>query len=119
MSWGRPLTQQEWREFRGVVSFGLVLTMPLLMIIPPRRFNGITLMQLGMLGWGANEQVEYRTGRDVIAWTVGSRKTVEAPVKGAAAAAQTTEKAKVEEVLVKEDKWLVDAGAKRSRGREG
>jgi hypothetical protein len=121
MSWGRSLTPQEWREFRGIVSLGLVVTMPILMALPPRRFNGITLMQLGMLAWGADEQVEYRTGRDAISWAMGP-KIVEAstPVK-AAARVDEAPKAKAGTQTAKEEVKAVaaNAAAKWSRGREG
>jgi hypothetical protein len=116
MSWGRPLSQQEWREFRGIVSLGLVVTMPLLMALPPRRFNTVAVLQLGMFGWGANEQLEYRTGRDVVSWVTGERRVV-APVKSAAPAVDTPA-AEAPPVRTEVVKPVVDAGT-RSRGREG
>jgi hypothetical protein len=118
MSLGRPLTHQEWREFRGIVSLGLVVAMPVLMALPPRRFNGVALMQLGMLGWAANEQLAYRTGRDVVSWATGERRAVAAPLKSAAPAAEAAERGPAE-AAAKEVKVAADAGAKRSRGREG
>jgi hypothetical protein len=111
MSLGPPLTQREWREFRGIVSLGLVVAMPVLMALPPRRLNVVALMQLGMLGWAANEQIEYRTGRDVVSWATGERRAVIAPLKSAAPAAEAPTKEDV--------KVAADARAKRSRGREG
>jgi hypothetical protein len=112
MSLGPSLTQQEWREFRGVISLGLVVTMPVLMALPPRRLNAVALLQLAMLGWGANEQAEYRTGRDLVSWATGRRKVGAAP-----AADKTAGKAPAAVPL--EDKAAADAATKRSRGREG
>jgi hypothetical protein len=42
--------------------------MPILMLLPPRRFNGIMALQIGMLGFGTNELLEYRTGKGVMWW---------------------------------------------------
>jgi hypothetical protein len=53
--------------------------MPILLILPPRRFNAIMALQVGMFGFGANELLEYRTGQGLlwwagkpIRWTMGS-----------------------------------------------
>jgi len=63
-----PLSSQEAKSLRGAIGLGLVITMPLLMIIPPRRFNGITALQMGMFGFGANELLDYRTGQSLLWW---------------------------------------------------
>jgi hypothetical protein len=114
-AWGRPLTPKEWREFRAIVSLGVVITMPILMILPPRRFNGITFLQVGMLGWGVNEQVEYRTGRDLISRATGARKAV--PVKNSAVTLET--KNEPEPPPKEEAKAIAESGLKRTRAREG
>ncbi|KAF2669801.1 hypothetical protein BT63DRAFT_453986 [Microthyrium microscopicum] len=63
---------EQYRELKAIISLGLVITMPLLLIMPPRRFNAISMIQTGMLGWGFNEQSEYRTGRSVLDRMVGA-----------------------------------------------
>lgn len=47
------------------MSMGLLAACPVLMLLPPRRFNAISVIQGGMLTWAANEQLGQRTGRDV------------------------------------------------------
>jgi len=69
---------EQYREFKAILALGLIGACPLLMLLPPRRFNAITFLQGGMFGWGVNEQTSWRTGHDLIwhynRWATGERK---------------------------------------------
>jgi hypothetical protein len=63
------ITPQDAQSLRGAVGLGLVLTMPILMALPPRRLNAIFALQAGMLGFGAHELLDYRTGHGLLWWS--------------------------------------------------